>query len=114
MNANEPASWEPKHGEYAMHHMDGREKGTLVLLELLPSGWFGVSYIPCGGASFSWPASDFKPVTDPRLVAVAKKHAAESLVSNLKAELKRAERAAEVAASVVECFAASLERPVTP
>ena len=90
-----------KTGDYAMHHMDGRERGTLVLVtDRNSAGNFGIQYVPNGGSSFSWPASDFRPITCPHLKAVAKLHAANATVARLKFELAAAEFAVKVASEV--------------
>lgn len=66
----------PSVGMYAMHHMHNCERGTLVRIESEPRpGHFGIEYVPCGGASYSWPAAEFRPVTEPRLLAVCRLHA---------------------------------------
>lgn len=90
-----------KKGDYAMHHMHGGERGTLVLVvEQCAGGCFGIQYVPNGGSSFSWPASDFRPITCPHLKAVAKLHAANATVKRLQYELVQAEFAVKVASEV--------------
>lgn len=97
--------WAPKDGGYAMHHMDGRTNGTLVRLQAVEKGdGFWIHYVPRGGSSGTWPASEFKPVTDPRLIAVTRKDQADRDVSDLKAKLIQAQHASEIAAAVLECF----------
>lgn len=70
------ANFKPAVGVYAMHHMHNGKTGNLVLIssETRP-GFFGIEYVPCGGASYSWPAEEFRPVTDAALYAKARVHA---------------------------------------
>ena len=69
-------------GMYAMHHMHGGTSGTLVRIDDEPEpGCFAIHYVQIlsdgsdvigGGSSSSWPRSDFRPVTDPILIAAAR------------------------------------------
>lgn len=68
----------PQVGEYWMH------RGTPVRVsDVNEHGRFGISYVQIieygpnpdvigGGHSFSWPASEFHPITDPYLLAACK------------------------------------------
>jgi hypothetical protein len=70
-------------GDYLMHHMHGSEKGALVRVDSRSAteGCYGVQYVQVrhdnsdvisGGYSSSWPASDFRAITDPALLAASK------------------------------------------
>lgn len=73
-----------KVGDYVMHHMSGGPNGTLVrVLEETTADRFGVGYVQLvadsvvsGGTSWSWPASDFRPITDPLYLLAARLDAA--------------------------------------
>jgi hypothetical protein len=72
-----PEDFIPKVGDYAMHHMFCKdENATLVQVNSEHDGRFGISYVPSGGASFSWPAKEFRPVTDPIMLAAVNAHKA--------------------------------------
>lgn len=83
----------PVVGDYYM------QRGSLVLCasEIKP-GWFETHYVQIGdnnvsggGASFSWPASDYTPITDPRLYAAAQAHRAMREAAELRKAVATAE-----------------------
>ena len=80
-------------GGYMMHHLRNRDEGTLVRIDSINElGHYGICYIQArlpdnlkdwqyaspekgwivgtGGYSFSWPAEEFRPVTDPEQIAL--------------------------------------------
>ena len=99
-NTANPAFPPFKVGDYAMHHMDGADRGTLVLIcDRNDRGNFGVEYVSnngdSGGSSYSWPPKDFRAITDPRLWALSRVHyfAREAKLATARAESHKHEAA---------------------
>lgn len=101
----------PAVGVYAMHHMHGGSNGTLVLIDSRnDEGCFSIQYVQVlwngtdvigGGSSSSWPASDFRPVTDPILLAAAKCFDAKRQEHDHSVKAARAKAEAEIWRRVV-------------
>ena len=92
-----------KTGICAMHHMNKNENGKLVYIEReTTQGWFSIAYVPNGGFSSSWAADEFKPVTDPVLLAVSKAYLARRSACDLERESRSANKEAEIWDGVVE------------
>lgn len=94
----------PKVGEYWMHCMHGRGDGTLVKIsDETDTGRFGIHYVQIvgerdgvprvisGGGSFYWNVEEFKPVTEPCLLAAAKVYEARERLKVLKQKALQAE-----------------------
>ena len=92
-------------GDYAMHHMHNRADGTLVRLEEeRPGNRFAIEYVPNGGGSSSWPADEFRPITDPLLLATAKRHKSLRSASVHEAAAKQDLHDARKWEGVIECL----------
>lgn len=88
---------EPKVGEYWMH------RGTAVLVsDQNEYGRYGITFVQivesdgtprviCGGHSFSYPASEFHPITDPYLKAATRIFAAQQAARDFEVKKARAE-----------------------
>jgi hypothetical protein len=92
-------------GGYYMHHMGGSQRGTLVRIkERLESGCYGVEYVSvrsdgdvgCGGYSYAWPAIEFKPVTDPVLIAASHVYESRRLADEYRANAAKSDKDASV------------------
>lgn len=107
--------FELKPGAYAMHHMHNRGSGTLVLVdyETSPGRW-SLRYIPTGGGSSSWPTEEFRPVTDPVLIAVAKADLARREEAKASASAEKFRLEAEKWDGVAACLAESNELATPP
>lgn len=101
-----------KTGDFMMHHMHGGQSGTLVQLdrEDRPGQW-SVRYVQMmhdgsdvigGGSSSSWPAEEFKPVSDAKSLAACKCFAAKNLHHDLTVKASRAAQEAETWRRVVQ------------
>ena len=107
---NTSNEFKPAKGVYAIHHHKGSsDEGTLVLIddesETNTRGIvFSILYMPNGGASFWWEASEFSPVTDPHQIAICKKHAAEQKLKELKKETISTEAEIVKWSGVLEVF----------
>lgn len=99
-----PAAF-PSVGMYAMHHMHGEPIGTLCLLAKTDTpDRFGIYYIPSGGSSWSWPASEFTPVTNPHQIAICKLHEARVREGEMRRQMELAQRDVAKWSGVVDCF----------
>lgn len=89
-----------KIGDYAMHHMRNGKEGNLVLIisDKLENDKhkYGIEYVCVrkngevqgGGYSFSWPEEEFRPITDPCLIAASKVFEAGRLVKDFNSKAK--------------------------
>lgn len=101
-----------KVGDYAMHCMNGLAgSGTLVRVESeTRPGHFSIQYVSIrsggevsgGGGSSSWPACDFRPITDPVKLAAAKCFEAQRQAHDHKVKSAREMAAADVWSRVVQ------------
>lgn len=91
----------PNEGDYAMHHMNNGPTGNLVRISSkTASGGFLIEYVSdygdgtvqSGGSSGTWPAVDFRPITDPKLLAASRIFEANRNVAELKRQVVLAER----------------------
>lgn len=87
-----------KVGDYVMHHPHDDERGTLVLLKDERDHQYRVEYVQilpdrkniiCGGGSFWWRESEFRPITDPTMIAAARLYEARRLVAKHQAEVAK-------------------------
>lgn len=83
-------------GSYWMHHMSSGPRGTLVRINSENRGRYGVDYVQLtpddriigGGASFSWPPEEFRPISDPLLHLAAQYHDADVRLGDLRKQME--------------------------
>lgn len=93
-----------KVGEYLMHHMGGGGRGTLVRIQgIVHPGRYSVEYMD-GGSSSSWEAECFRPITDPKSIAIARAHALRRMAKDHAYNAKKCSEDASIWEKAVEAI----------
>jgi hypothetical protein len=99
-------------GMYAMHHMNDSSLGTLVKVDSQSkdeSARFGVRYVQItaegavigGGSSYLWPLEQFKPISNPLLLAAAEAFECQLKVDEAIYTMKKMERDRDIRKAAV-------------
>ncbi len=92
------------------------QRGGLVRIAAERNGRYETEYVQrrddgailCGGHSSSWPASDYTPITDPKLYAIAQAYEAMRLKHDAEVSARRHEADANRWSAAVQAIDAAL------